>query len=676
MSYTGLVLVVSLLLSLPASAGEDVEQVFVTAAKLPEAVGSRAFSTVRLDAEQLSTSDRLDDALKQVPGLSLFRRTSSISANASTQGVSLRAIAPSGASRALVLLDGIPMNDPFGGWVIWTQLPYEDVGGAEIVRGAGAGPYGSGALTGSILLSEREQSKGVADIEAGTLDSVRGGASRGESIGGLDFFGSISGERTDGWIPVRGGNADRADNHVWFDGGSVSLRAQSEIGSIQESARLSYYDEGRGAGVVGAKSFANGLTGSLSLAESPGSSGIGWRVQGWGVRSAFSNTSVSVAPGRSGTTPANNQFATPALGLGGNAAVLGQMGDFRWEAGADLRDNSGESRELFRFSGTDFLMFRRSGGRSIIGGLYGEGAIDANHWLLTVGARADYWATSQGHLVELDRISGAITNQQGYPGKRGIVPTARGGARRNFDDGEYLRAAAYAGFRVPTLNELYRPFRVGNDVTQANAGLRPERLYGAEIGWGGEWESLHWDATLFYNRLHNAIANVSIGQVFCGPDPCGVLRQRQNAGDVDATGVEGQVSYAFNDDLNAWAALAWTQAEFHSGQLDGLRPAQAPRTTVTGGGTWKPLEGVALDADVRWESSRYDNDLNTLRLGSVLIVDARASYGLTSSLSAYVAVNNATDTNVATAASVDPLLGKVFSYGEPRTVWLGLTYLQ
>ena len=109
----------------------------------------------------------MDEALEQVPGLSLFRRTASISANASTQGVSLRAIAPSGTSRALVLLDGVPMNDPFGGWVIWTQLPYEDIGGAEVVRGAGAGPYGAGALTGSILLTERESSQGIADAQAG-----------------------------------------------------------------------------------------------------------------------------------------------------------------------------------------------------------------------------------------------------------------------------------------------------------------------------------------------------------------------------------------------------------------------------------------------------------------------------------------------------------------------------
>jgi outer membrane receptor protein involved in Fe transport len=657
-----------------ALAAEPVEQVVVTSAKLPEAVGSPAFSTVTLDAQQLSSSDRLDDALEQVPGLSLFRRTVSVSANATTQGVSLRDIAPSGAGRALVLLDGIPMNDPFGGWVIWTGLPYKDIGGAEIVRGAGAGPYGAGALTGTILLTERSSPDGVADAEAGSLDSVRAGASGGESIGGLDLFASVSGERTNGWIPVRPPDRGPADNHVWFDGGSASLRAQTEVGDVFTSVRLSAYDEGRGAGVEGATSSAHGLIGSVTFAENPGSSVIGWRVQGWAVRSGFSNASVSVAPGRIGTTPANDQYATPALGLGANAALLGQTGAFHWEAGADIRDDSGESRELFHFDGTEFLMNRRSGGRSIVAGIYGEGAIDTSQWLLTLGLRGDYWTTSQGHLIETLRATGAVTNQLDYQGRDGVVPTARVGLRRNFDDGEYLRLAGYVGFRVPTLNELYRPFRVGNDVTQANADLRPEKLYGAEAGWGGTWESLHWDATLFWNQLHNAIANVTIGQVFCGPVPCGALRQRQNAGDIDALGLEGQVTESITENLDVWTGVSLTDAKFVSGQLDGLRPAQAPRATVTGGAGWQPLTRLSLQAQLHWESLRYEDDRNTLRLGSAFVLDARATYDLTDVIAAYVAIDNLTDAKVATAATTDPLLGAVISYGQPRMIWLGLTY--
>ncbi|HUO90143.1 MAG TPA: Plug domain-containing protein, partial [Rhizomicrobium sp.] len=130
----------AVLFVLPTAAlAAPIETVVVTAAP-PDPVGNAAFSTVTLDSLDIRGTTELDRALSQVPGLSLFRRDSSLSANPTTQGVTLRSIAPSGAGRALVTLDGVPQNDPFGGWVIWSSLPPEDIAGAEIVRGAGAGP--------------------------------------------------------------------------------------------------------------------------------------------------------------------------------------------------------------------------------------------------------------------------------------------------------------------------------------------------------------------------------------------------------------------------------------------------------------------------------------------------------------------------------------------------------
>ena len=108
-----------------------VETVVVTAARLPPAPGDAAFSIVQLTPEQLQAQPRLDMALGQVPGVGLFRRTSSAAENPTTQGISIRQIGPSAASRALVTLDGVPQNDPFGGWVIWTQLPPEALRNSE-----------------------------------------------------------------------------------------------------------------------------------------------------------------------------------------------------------------------------------------------------------------------------------------------------------------------------------------------------------------------------------------------------------------------------------------------------------------------------------------------------------------------------------------------------------------
>jgi vitamin B12 transporter len=675
-------------LALAGAARAQVENVTVTAARLPEPVGSAAFDVTRIDATQLSKFDQIDTALEQVPGVSLFRRSTSLNANATTEGISLRNIAPSGAGRALVMLDGVPVNDPFGGWVIWSALPAEDIGSVDIVKGAGAGPYGAGALTGTILFSERDTTDGVAtaDVSGGSLDTVRAGASGGTELGRLDLFASAAGERSNGWIPAEAIDRRAADNHLWFDAGEASLRGQMELGDgAVASARMEYYDEARGAGLVGADSDATGTIASLTVARPAGPGALGWRLQAWTIDSNLTNTSVSVMPDRSATTPANDQYAIPALGYGFNAALLGNAGDFRWEGGGDLRVDAGQSKELFSYSTLldAFTMNRRSGGMETVGGLYGEGAYDAGPLLLTLGVRGDYWSTAQGHLVQSARATGAVTLDEDFTSKSGILPTARGGARYNFSggflDGQYLRAAVYDGFRVPTLNELYRPFRVGNVNTAANADLKPEKLAGAEIGWGGDSGTVQWNTTLFWNKLHDAIGNITKAVNSL---------QRENLGDVNALGIEGDATWTLSDAFALRSAISITDARVRQNpnfplpvgvlSITGNRPAQAPTTTITGSALWAPVSALHLDADLHWESARFEDDQNTLKLGSAFVLDLRATWLFRPDFAAYVAVYNAANADVVTGETstigTPPDQKEVESLGQPRTFEVGVTY--
>jgi outer membrane receptor protein involved in Fe transport len=661
----------------PALADPAIETVQVTSARLPAGVGDGAFSVTALSADQLAQSDRLDDALEQVPGLSLFRRSGSENANATTQGISLRDIAPSGAGRTAVLLDGVPLNDPFGGWVIWGALPYEDIGGADVVRGAGTGPYGSGALTGTILLTERDTTNGlaIADAAAGSLGTVRTGASGGTQIGNLDVFASAAGERSNGWIPIDPPRRGLADNHLWLDSGEASLRAQEQLGGgVVLSARTEYYDDARGGGILGVTSQAKGWITSVTLARPADASSLGWRIQTWMIDSGFANTSASVPAfpvARNSAIPANDQYATPALGLGGNAALVGTIGHFRWEAGGDLRVDQGESRELYSFSSAlqDFTSRRRSGGMLTVGGLYGEGAYDDGNWLLTLGVRADYWATAQGHIDQYSRAPNALTSQTVYQGRDGVIPTARAGVRRSLWDDQYLRIAAYEGFRAPTLNELYRPFRVGNNTTQANGALKPEELYGAEVGLGGARGTFTWNMTGFYNELHDAVANVTIAS-----STAGVTFRRENAGDVKALGLEGDAAWQVDADFALRAAFSITDARVHPDpaniQIAGNRPAQAPPVTITAGATWLPLSRLKLDADLHWEAARFEDDQNTMLLGSAFVLDLKAAYRLVDAMSVFISVENATKANIATAEAADGTI----SYGQPRVCEVGLSY--
>ncbi len=676
----------TVLLALVTPALAQVENVQVTAARLPAPVGNAAFDVTRIDAAELSKFDQIDTALEQVPGVSLFRRSTSLNSNATTEGISLRNIAPSGAGRALVMLDGVPVNDPFGGWVIWSALPAEDIRSVDIVKGAGAGPYGAGALTGTILFSERDTTDGVAtaDISGGSQDTIRGGVAGGAELGKLDLFASVSGERSNGWIPAEPADRRAADNHLWFDAGEASLRGQMELGDgAVASARVEYYDEARGAGLVGADSEATGTISSLTVAR-PASAGVlGFRLQGWAIDSNLNNTSVSVAPDRSSTTPANDQYAIPALGYGFNAALLGNAGNFRWEGGGDLRIDAGESRELFSYNGTEFTMNRRSGGMETVAGLYGEGAYDTGPLLLTLGVRGDYWSTAQGHLVQSLRSTGAVTLADDFAGKDGVLPTARGGARYSFDGGflggEYLRAAVYDGFRIPTLNELYRPFRVGNVNTAANAALKPEKLAGTEIGWGGDLGAVQWNTTLFWNRLHDAIGNITKAVNSL---------QRENLGDVNALGIEGDATWKLSDEFALRSAIAITDARvrqnpdfvlpFGVASITGNRPAQAPTTTITGAATWAPISTLHLDADLHWESARFEDDQNTLKLGSAFVLDLRATWLFRQDFAVYAAVYNAANADVVTGETstigVAPNQKEVESLGQPRTFEVGITY--
>jgi outer membrane receptor protein involved in Fe transport len=433
---------------------------------------------------------------------------------------------------------------------------------------------------------------------------------------------------------------------------------------------------------VGAHSSADGVTASLTLAHPQASDSLGYRVQAWLRSSGFSNTSVSIAPHRVSTTPTNDQFSTPALGWGFNAALRGSTHGFEWEVGSDARFTQGESKEHFLLVAGHFTQGRVSGGRTLVGGVYVEAASRFEGWLLTAGGRADQWASTGGHLIQTTLATGVVTVHQRTTSKNGIVPTARLGARRDFDDGFYIRSAAYAGFRAPTLNELFRPFRLGNNITEANPDLSPEKLYGAEIGAGQSTDSFGWDVTGFYNQLHGAITNVTVGHgplvvPGLGMVPAGgLLIQRQNAGNIDAYGLESEAHWHATDWLTLNVALDYVDAHVeggtHAPQLTGKRPSQAPRFTLTSGVRATPLENLTITAELRHESTRFADDQNTLALAPSTTVDARISYRLWNGLSAYIAGDNLFNARVATTESAD----LVTNFAAPRIIRGGFTWTE
>ncbi|MDY6924987.1 MAG: TonB-dependent receptor [Pseudomonadota bacterium] len=655
--------------------------VVVTGARLPPAAGEAAFSVIRLDDRDLRDQQRLDEALATVPAVSLFRRTSSQAANPTTQGISLRAIAPSGAGRTLVTLDGVPLNDPFGGWVIWSQVPTESLSGLDLVRGSGAGPYGAGALTGVIQLRERD-SGGVLDASVSERGGARIGASGASDLGAARLVASGLYETSEGYIPVRGPDAGAADQPLDLEVRAAALRADLPLGEAALSLRAAAFEEERGSGVENSRAAASGNVLSATAALQPRADRPGWRLQAWRRESDLSNTFVSIADDRSSASLAASQDETPATGWGANAAlrriIVSGVARVEWELGADARFNEGETRERFRNLGAGFTRSRVAGGENAVAGLYGEASWSSGPWLAAGGLRYDAWSNSEGRRLERDLATGLPTLDEADPDRSGEVVSARLAVRREIGGDQTVRLAAYSGFRPATLNELHRPFRVGNDITEANAALEPERLAGVEAGWAWTGQRASLTATAFWTQIEDAIVNVTLGE---GPGtfpragfvPAGdVLRQRQNAGTIEAAGLELDGRFEFTPALTLRAALSATDARVDGGamapQLTGLRPAQAPIWSATAGVDWRPVDRLTLAADLRWESRRFDDDLNSRGLDAAATVDLRADWALTPSTTIWVAADNLFDAEVEVAETGTGVAG----FGPPRTLSLGV----
>lgn len=663
---------------MPLDAPPRVDAVIITAPSLPPSPADAAFSIVHLDSRVLAKAPRLDDALSRIPGFALYRRLSSAGANPTTEGVSLRGIAGSAASRALVTLDGVPQNDPFGGWVVFNSLPPESLGDVSVVRGAGAGPYGAGALTGVIALESLPARAGdwLIDARAGERDEARLAGVGTVAAGPVLATFTASAEHSDGWDPIREGRGP-ADDNLTLNDWTASGRFAADLGRASAALRISGFEEYQGSGLIGESSRERGGSIAVSAAAAPEPGILGWRTEAWLLGSNLANTSYSVAAHQAADSLADNEYSTPALGVGANAAVRAVWSATTLEAGLDARLTGGEDREDLSPVAGVLTQSRRAGGEAFVGGAYLEATRQISRLLITANARADAWETFLGHDVQ-GPIGGAATLNLRTPDQGGVTPSGRLAARWDLGGTTWLRAVLYSGFRPPTLNELYRPYRVGNVVTLNNAALTPETLYGAEAGLGGERGDVQWSGGGFYNRLVDPVTNVTLHDgpyqdAIAGYVPVGgSVLERQNVGAVDAYGLEADARWALSGALTARAAVSWTHARVDGGsaapQLTGLRPAETPGIAATAGLDARLLRRLSFTIEARYEGQRFVDDRNTLPLAASTVMDARLDWSVNRKLTLYLAAANLLNV----AIQQNDVAGGPLSYGPPRVVSLGL----
>lgn len=649
--------------------------IVVTGKALPDAAAERAYAVERISRERLtdSATRRLDEILKQAPGLQLFRRSDSSSAHPTSQGVTLRALGGNAASRALLVLDGVPQADPFGGWVPWPAYDPAALDEARVVRGGGSVAHGPGALAGVIEMTSLAGGSTSASLDAGSRGSVDGRGFAGVPLGRGIVTLNVQAARGSGFVPLTEETRGPVDRPAAWRQGSIRARWAAPLGrAIEVQAGSAAFADARERGVPFSENRTRGADVSLRLV---GSGRWQWAATGFGQWRNFRSSFAAVNDERTEAQRVSLQDSVPARGFGLGVELRPPVGkEIELRVGADARFASGESRELFAFSAGEATRRRIAGGASKTHGAFAELTLGRRALTVSGGARLDRWEVPDGQLVERLLATGVATRDEHYPARSGWQPTARAGAAFDAGRGWTIRSAAYLGWRLPTLNELFRPFRVGPDATAANPLLEPERLAGAEVGLRFSRGPVELSLTGFVNRLKDSIANVTLargpglfpGVGFVGGD----YRQRLNIDAISVRGVEGwgearRGPFAFR--LGASYSGARVEAAGAAAALDGLRPAQTPQVTLNGEARWTGRDASASLA-VRHVGSQFEDDLNARRLPPATTLDAFAAVSLTRRLQLVARAENLLDETVVAGIGGDGTVERATA----RTLWLGL----
>jgi outer membrane receptor protein involved in Fe transport len=649
-----------------AEAGEEI---VVVGTRTPRAAASlpTTVTVVRRDDLARSASPTLDGALRQVPSLATFRRSTSLAADPSSQGLSLRGIGPSAVSRALLLDDGVPVNDPFGGWIAWRSVPRLGLSRVEVAPGGASALYGSFALGGVVALVPRPIGSGV-DVETyGGSFGTYGVAARAEGRAGR-LAGSLDAEHsgTDGYLVVAPGDRGGVDGRAGARHVTVAGRLEARLAGFRLSAGAGGFDEDQDGGTRFTRAGMRAATARLG-AEREGALGTARLTLHGGLRT-FTQDRARIPEDRSTEEHAAAQ-EVPSTDLGGSLLLAAsRRADHALSLGADLRRVAATSREtLFPATpGPTTPVAREASGTQWTGGVFAQDAWTPRPALeIAAALRLDGWRNARGRAART--FGDGTTATESFPVRTRTLVSPRLAARWEVAPGAALRASAYRAFRAPTLNELYRPFQVGTVLTASNPALEAEVLTGAEAGPelalpGG----VRLRASAFWSRLADPITTVTLE----APREDGATRQRQNLGTVRTRGVEAEASWRATAPLRASVAYTLADARIVSApgreELVGNALPHDPAHRLSARVDLVRAGRLSGGVEVRWLSRAWEDDRNTLALPAFAVVDASVSRPLGGNVELFGAVENLLDERY--------LVGRagVDTVGAPRLVRVGL----
>lgn len=649
------------------------QEVIVAATRTEQRLGDIPASASVLHSDEIKASPAVvaDDVLRRVPTFSLFRRTSSLAAHPTAQGVSLRGIGPSGVSRTLVLLDNAPFNDPFGGWVYWTRVPLMSVDRIEIVDGANSSVYGNYAMGGVINMVTTPPQRRTLILKP--QYGGRRNSNVWDGLGSLDFFASdvwknfgaaveggvfntngypiVPVRDLDGITPLRG----RIDQKATVNYQNLNLKLDYKASDrLSAFFRGGYFSEDRSNAKFCAPTSCEEANDTL------------WKFVSGGIRARLADQSDLQASVFGNFETFHSSFlAVPASTPSRNIARLttlqkvptkdaGYMvqwskalpGKQYFSVGTDWRWVDGDSVEdgFDGVTGTRVTLKRLAGGSQRSTGVFLQDIVSVTTRLqLTLSARLDHWRNYDAHNLETDAITGLPTanNRSTLPDKKNTVGSPHVGALYHLTDNVSVWGGASWGFRAPTLNELYRAFMVGAVRTLANENLGPERLVVGEAGVNvAPIRNLTWRTTWFNNRVKNPVSNVTL------PSPVNT-RQRQNLGRTRVWGIQSDIEYRLRTYWRMTGGYLYDMATFREFPADitliGRFLPQVPKHRGSVQLAWSNPRYFTASFGAQFSSRQFEDDQNLLRLPGYGVVDLNFSRTISRNADVFFGVQNLLD---------------------------------
>ena len=638
------------------------EEVTVTAGRTETRLGDTAERVVVLGRADIAASAALtlDDTLRQVPGFSLFRRSGSRVANPTSQGASLRGVGPSGASRTLVLLDGVPLNDAFGGWVYWSRVPRAAIERVEVLEGGASDLYGSAALGGVVQALGRTDDTAVAlDASLGNEDTAVGSVFAAGRSGPWSARAAGEALTTAGYVQV----AEDERGPVDVAAGAAHLSGSLEVGRRLSPSATAFVQ----ASLLG-ESRENGTPLQVNDTDfQQASGGADWSgrtgavsLRAWYGTQTYHQTFSALSADRTSETLTRRQ-QVPAK-AGGLTLQWSRTAGTRHAlvAGVEGRFVRGRSDDTVFASGTASALVS-AGGRQRTWALFAADRVSLGRRVrLTLGARVDRWWEEDGS-ESTTPFATNVTSTSRYPDRAETAVSPRLSALVRATRSLSFSAAGYGAFRAPTLNELYRGFRLGSTLTLANPELVEERLWGGEAGasWHTSGDGLRLRAVAFSNRISDPVANVTLVTT-----PQLITRQRQNLGRVLARGLELEAEGRLGAHLSGGVGYALIDSVVESfaanPALVGNAVPQVARHQVTLQVRYAHPRLVDLALQARASSRQYEDDQNQLVLPGYFTLDAQASRRLGAVATAFVALENVTGARYAVGLTPVLTLGPPF----------------